>query len=221
MQQLTKSCNTVVVGTTDTGKTFLTKQFAQTLASRINEDGEREQFRPIIVLDHSENEQSYSDFPIFPIEILQYNLDVFENPEYCKMRIKVDGDEEGAIDEFFKYIIRFVKNAVLIIDDCGNYFEANLNDIQKRVIKVPKNNGIDMIYQFHLLSEVAKKLLGVTQYFIIKEFADDVNEVGRLPCKTYIEILQNQRVSVMDMNNNFKTHKSYDYFQNKMRRSKR
>ena len=73
----TKSCNTIVVGTVDTGKTFTALQYANLLAHRVI-DNELVQTRPIIVLDHSDNANSYKGFNVIPMEFLQKDLDIVQ-----------------------------------------------------------------------------------------------------------------------------------------------
>ena len=233
-----KSCNTAIGGTIDTGKTHTAKQYAELLAHRLI-NGDFIQVRPIIVLDHSDNATSYEGYTVIPMEYLQKDLDILNNPQFKRVRICVDDDDD--IDEFCKYLIHFQRDVVVIFDDIGNYFTGNLSDIQKKVIKTPKNNGIDLIYQFHSWKEIAPKLLAVCSVAIVKETPDkNIKNIDRLQMSDYMQILNKEvieenkhresgkkyatrildnkygKVTVMDLNNNFKTYNVYDYFAGKL-----
>ena len=166
-EQTTRSGNTITVGTVEVGKTFTAIMWANLLAHRkIN--GVWVQTRPIIVLDHADNDKSFPDFTVIPMEYLQKDLNVLENTQYRKVRVIVDDDDNESLDVFLKYLIHFQRDTVIIFDDIGNYFTGNLNDIQKKFIKTPKNNGNDYIHVFHTWREPAKKLLAVCGLAIIK-----------------------------------------------------
>lgn len=242
--QTTRSGNTITVGTVEVGKTFTAIAWANLLAHRkIN--GVWVQTRPIIVLDHADNDKSFPDFTVIPMEYLQKDLNVIENQAYRRVRIVVDDDDSESIDEFLKYLIHFQRDTVVLFDDIGNYFTGNLNDIQKKFIKTPKNNGNDYIHVFHTWREPAKKLLAVCGLAIVKQTYDDLQKIEGLPFPAEMKILQeevdfensqrpdgekyatrifdfkNYKVSVMDMNNIFTTYKGYDYFRDKFKKPKR
>ena len=240
-QTTTVSGNTIVVGTNNTGKTFSVIMYALFLASRFI-DGVWKQVRPIIVLDHAKNHKSFPDFTVIPMEFLQKDLNIEENPQFKKVRVIVDYNQ---IDEFCKYFVHFQRDSVVIFDDIGNYFTGNMTDSQIQFLGTPKNNGNDYIHVFHNWRAPAKKLLSVCSMIILKQDYEALGKVDGLPFPKQIEVLQEEiiqenrnrpsgkkfatrifdvmdyKVTVMDLNNQFKTYEGDKYFEGKLKKPKR
>jgi hypothetical protein len=235
------SGNTITVGTNNTGKTYTVIQYAEFLASR-KVNGVWRQVRPIIVLDHASNHKSFKEFLVVPMELLQYRLNVVENPHLSKVRVCI---KKSQIEEFCNYLIHFQRDTVVIFDDIGGYFTGNMTEAKIDFLGTPKNNGNDYIHVFHNWRAPAKKLLSVCSVIIIKQDYEAMGRVDGLPFPQQVEVLQEEiiaenklrpsgrkfatrildvmdyKVTVMDFNNQFHTYDGDEYFQGKLKKNKR
>jgi hypothetical protein len=176
-----QSCNTVIAGTINTGKTHQALKFAEEVATYTLPNGARIQNRNIIIVNHTKN-RSYQNIPIIGVEFLMYQLPVQDFPlvQVCPT------DKE--MEMVCIFITQYVRNAVIVFDDCASVFYGNLSDVLKDVVKTPKNNANDMIYQFHSFAEVTPMLLLNSSMTIVKQTLEP-KLAAKVPNTEFIRIL--------------------------------
>lgn len=153
-------------GTRNTGKTH--EALALSLEFRVG--AYRKNPKRIIVYDHSNN-SSYSDITkVIQMEDLQKTL-----PKDAVVKIQSDD-----YDKFSYFCSNYVKNAVVIYDDAGSFFGSGaMTKAQKQLLKTPKNNGLELLLQFHYFggTEVSPDLLKMMNMLVLKETSDDFNDL--------------------------------------------
>lgn len=156
----------LVTGSRDVGKTFTAMQLAEEFfLSPVCP-------KSIVVFDHSNND-SYLQYPLHPLTLPQIpQLDWLAYP----FRAIVRGDEEQ-FDEFCHLMTHFSRRTCIVFDDCGIFFEGNLTQERKRILKTPKNNENELIFQGHNYAEMAPRLLRESNMYVIKQTTDDPDEL--------------------------------------------
>jgi hypothetical protein len=157
--------NWIFVGKRNTGKTFSALQLS--LFFRVGDYARN--IKKIIVLDHANN-SSYSEIGnILTIEQLQYR-------QPLDLVCKVQTDD---IEAFCDILIKKIRNSVVIFDDAGTIFGGHLTDLQRLLLKTPKNNGNEYFFQFHQFGgvEIPPDMLRATNMFVVKETIDDFNDL--------------------------------------------
>ncbi len=151
----------LAVGKRNVGKTYTAMQIAEEFYLRENVP------KSIIVFDHTNN-SSYNDYGLDPItlEQIMYVLPKYPYP----IRAIVRGVE---IDEFAEVVINYVSQCSILFDDCGVLFRGNLTIPRQKLLKTPKNNGTELIFQAHNIREISPALLGEANMYIIKQTVDD------------------------------------------------
>ncbi|MFT4033212.1 MAG: hypothetical protein QM669_12385 [Siphonobacter sp.] len=166
-----KGNNWAAFGKKNTGKTYEVMALARYFNER--------KYNPkrIIVFDHSQN-SSYDDITkVIPIKRLQYAL-----PKQDIVKV-----QDTDFDLFAEMCLLYVRNSVVVIDDSSAYFRGNVNDIRLRLLKSPKNNGNEYMFQCHSVGETAPRLLENIDMFILKETREDPNDLpGKLPGRNRI-----------------------------------
>lgn len=180
-----QSCNTIVAGTVNTGKTHQSLLYAKDMASFRFENGKSVQNRPIVIINHTNN-RSYRHVPIIGIDWLNYRLDAVNFP-----MVQVCPRTEEEIDLVLQLIIHVARNMVFVFDDCATIFYGNLSDNQKGVVKTPKNNANDMIYQFHSFAEVTPMLLLNSSVAMVKQTMETKLK-EKVPNAEFIKILSEE-----------------------------
>jgi hypothetical protein len=146
-----------VCGKMNTGKTHLTMEMALLIQQRSD--------KPILIFDHANNASYFDIKNILQIEDLEHN--VLEE----KKIYKISGSQEYEL--FLECIMLFVRNTIVILDDCGNYMTGNLSDVIMSFVTSPKNNGNDVFYQFHNFNDIAPKLCRNLHIILLKEQSTD------------------------------------------------
>lgn len=117
--------------------------------------------KKVIIFDHANN-LSYQEYDNeIDLEDL-HEIDSYPNGIY-----KVIGSDDYEL--FCDIATTHVHHSVIILDDCGNYFQGNLTDIQMKFVKATKNNMNDVFFQCHDVADIAPKLLRSLQMIVIKE----------------------------------------------------
>jgi len=151
-----------VCGKMNTGKTHITRELAAQIQARTN--------KPILVFDHANN-PSYEDI-----------VRVIDTDYLVKRKLKpgetyrISGEKD--IDYFIMTATDYVRDTIVVLDDCGNYFTGNTTQIQMAFIMASKNNRNDVFYQFHNFNDISPKLCRAFQMLVIKEQA-----IGTIPDK--------------------------------------
>lgn len=143
----------------------------------------------ILIFDHSQN-SSYRDFTdVIPMERLRYRL-----PADAVVKV-----QDTDFDTFAEYVLMYVRNTVVVIDDSSAFFRGNIPDIRLRFLKSPKNNGNEYMFQCHSIRETAPLLLENIDLFVLKETRDNLREIpAKLPGRNRIiplmeEIIEENR----------------------------
>jgi hypothetical protein len=82
--------------------------------------------------------------------------------------VKIQSDD---YDRFSHFCSNYVKNAVVIYDDAGSFFGSGaMTKAQKQLLKTPKNNGLELLLQFHYFggTEVSPDLLKMMNMLVLK-----------------------------------------------------
>ena len=88
----------------------------------------------------------------------------------------VRGDEEQ-FDEFCRLMTHYSRLTCIVFDNCGIFFEGNLTQERKKILKTPKNNWNELIFQGHNYAEMAPRLLRESNMYIVKQTVDDPDEL--------------------------------------------
>lgn len=151
----------LAVGRRNAGKTYTAMQIAEEFFRhpRVR--------KSIIVFDHTNN-SSYNTYGLTQITLEQmiYVLPYQLQP----IRAIVRGVE---IDEFADVVINYISQCSILFDDCGVMFRGNLTMEREKLLKTPKNNGTELIFQAHSIREIAPALLEQANMYIIKQTNDD------------------------------------------------
>lgn len=166
----------LAIGTRNTGKSFTSLNLAYSFHLRTKGG------KSIIIFDHTNN-STYDSF------VSQYGTLV--SIEYLKENdIRADGVylvRSDEIDDFADAMVNYVRNSVIIFDDVGVLFNGNLSKMRGKLLKTPKNNFLELIFQAHSIREVAPALLDQVNMFIIKESRDDFDDLpSKLPAQKEI-----------------------------------
>ncbi len=156
----------LVVGTRDVGKTHTAMKLAEDFFLR-----ERAP-KSIVVFDHSNND-SYLAYDLLPLELHQIP---HINWQAYPFRAIVRGEEEQ-FDEFCHLMTQYSRSTCIVFDDCGIFFEANLTRERKQILKTPKNNYNELIFQGHNYAEMAPRLLRESNMYIVKQTVDDPDDL--------------------------------------------
>jgi hypothetical protein len=163
--------NWAVCGKMNTGKTHVALEMAFEI--------QKESGKPILVFDHNNNESYKEITNTLGIEDLEnYVLD--DNSTW-----KISGSSD--YDYFLELLTLYVRNTIVLLDDCGNYFTGNLSSVQMNFVTASKNNGNDIFYQFHNFNDIAPKLGRNFQMVILKE------QAGEIPSK----VQAHQRLNIL------------------------
>ncbi len=152
----------LVIGTRDVGKTYTAMKLAEDFFLREKHP------KSIVVFDHSHND-SYGHYPLIPLELHQLPL---VNWWAAPFQAIVRGEEEE-FDEFCELMTHFSRMTSIVFDDCGLFFEGNLTQERKRILKTPKNNLNELIFQGHNYAEMAPRLLRESNMYVVKQTIDD------------------------------------------------
>lgn len=153
--------NWAVCGKMNTGKTHVALEMAYEI--------QKETGKPILVFDHNNNE-SYKE--------IENKLTIDDLEEYVlddNTIWKISGSSD--YEYFLEMLTLVVRNTIVLLDDCGNYFTGNLTSGQMNFVTASKNNGNDIFYQFHNFNDIAPKLCRNFQMVILKE------QAGEIPAK--------------------------------------
>jgi len=153
-------------GTRNTGKTYEALQLS--LDFRVG--AFKNNPKRIIVFDHSNN-SSYKEIT------KKVTFEDLERPMPKNAVVKLQSDD---YDKFSYYCSNYVKNAVVIYDDAGSFFgSGTMTKAQKQLLKTPKNNGLELLLQFHYFggTEVSPDLLKMMNMLVLKETSDDFNDL--------------------------------------------
>jgi hypothetical protein len=149
----------LAVGKRNVGKTFTAMEMAIEIFLRENVP------KSIIVFDHTNN-SSYNTYNLTPLKINQ--LKKLKSGPLIRGIVRSD-----EIDEFAKTVTDYVERCTIVFDDCGVLFQGNLTKERKTLLKTPKNNGTELIFQGHSFRELAPALLEQSNMYIIKQTVDD------------------------------------------------
>lgn len=168
-----KGNNWGVFGKKNTGKTWESLRVAASFYYR-----ERNP-KKLLILDHTNN-SSYAGFPSVDLNRLEYRLDM----EFIG---KVQVYSKAEIDRFCQLVVENVRNTVVMFDDCGVLFRGVLSGAKERLLKSPKNNGNEYIFQTHSIRETAPALLEQIDVFVLKQTRDNYDDLpGKLPARREI-----------------------------------
>ena len=119
----------------------------------------------IIVFDHTNN-SSYIPYGLMPLTV----DDLYFLPQQERIRGIVRSDD---IDGFAQVVTEQVECCSILFDDCGVLFRGNLTKQREKLLKTPKNNCNELIFQAHSFREIAPALLEQANMYIVKETVDD------------------------------------------------
>ncbi|MCP1386430.1 hypothetical protein [Runella salmonicolor] len=146
-------------GKRNVGKTHTAMEIAQEFFLRSNVP------KSIIVFDHTHN-SSYNPYALMPLTI----GDLYFLPRQERIKGIVRSDD---IDGFAQVVTEQVERCSILFDDCGVLFRGNLTRQREKLLKTPKNNGNELIFQAHSFREIAPALLEQANMYIVKETVDD------------------------------------------------
>lgn len=156
----------LVVGTRDVGKTYTAMKLAEDFHLRPAVP------KSIVVFDHSNND-SYEGYGLLPLELHQIPfIDWHSRPFQAIVR-----GEEEQFDEFCHLMTQHSRLTSIVFDDCGIFFEGNLTRERKQILKTPKNNFNELIFQGHNYAEMAPRLLRESNMYIVKQTVDDPDDL--------------------------------------------
>ncbi|WP_028664915.1 hypothetical protein [Runella zeae] len=215
----------LAVGKRNVGKTYTALQLATEFSIRGSVR------KHILVYDHTNN-SSYNTHNLIPLTLEQiiYLLPLQQEP----IRGIVRGVE---IDEFCEAVTHHVSKSSILFDDCGVLFRGNLTIAREKLLKTPKNNGNELIFQAHSIREIAPALLEQANMYILKQTVDDPEnlppkliarrEIGHLLTEvirenytlesnqkwaTRIYDTEDDEIWIPDSNGDFTIHRGEDYF---------
>ena len=81
---------------------------------------------------------------------------------------------------FFEYVYEYVRNSLVVFEDCTNYLTGNMPMVMKDVILQCKNHGNDLVFNTHSIRSAAPFVLEQCEYYILRQTPDDPY---RLPAK--------------------------------------
>lgn len=165
-------------GKMNTGKTFEALEIARQLQRITN--------RPILVFDPNKN-SSYTK------EFKQISL---SNVAMGKMkplgRYKLSGMNE--YDLFFETVLDYVRNTIIVFDDCTSYMTGNVSSKIRQYIITSKNNENDSLFQFHNFEDMGPAILRSLQMLVIKE--QSINTVpNKMRNRPKVQILLDEVVA--------------------------
>lgn len=154
----------LAVGKRSVGKTHTAMEMAYEFYLKPNVP------KSILVFDHSNN-SSYDPYQLMPLTI----ADLSKIPWRMQRIAGIVRSDD--IEEFSHAVTNYVKRCTVLFDDCGVLFRANLTKKQGKMLKSPKNNANEMIFQAHSFREISPELLESSNMYIIKETVDDYEQL--------------------------------------------
>lgn len=121
--------------------------------------------KSIIVFDHTNN-SSYNQYNLTPMTANQ--LTWLDPSQLIRAIVRSDD-----IDFFASVITNYGWACSIVFDDCGVLFRGNLTLAKEKLLKTPKNNGTELIFQAHSIREISPSLLAAANMYIIKQTVDD------------------------------------------------
>jgi hypothetical protein len=157
--------NTIVVGTTDTGKFHTALAYAKEISLCYDSEGNSVQNRSIVIVNICDT--GYDEIPEITIEELK-------NPQTAKdlPMAMVCIKDDLAFDELSQLITGKVVNTIFIFPDVAPMLNRPLSKLRKTMLSADVKFGNDLIFEFHSFAEIPKALWENTPYFIIKETID-------------------------------------------------
>ena len=161
--------NVSMIGDMKTGKTTVVKHFVNTLAK----------FKPILILDTG-RQDDYSDIKqikIADIKTWGEKGSAFQKKyPIVKVQIEIDPDKSrnkqtAEFDKFCVTCNTSVHNAGVIIEDALSFISTNPPSSYKSWIRNTRNNGVDLLQNFHDVNDIPKVAYGSTQVFFVKHTA--------------------------------------------------
>jgi hypothetical protein len=153
-------------GNRGTGKSYEAEKTAESLQKRI------------IVYDWTDNESTYGHIAEINIADLDFRL----KPN-AKVRIK-----ENDFDEFVEKCHN-LRNTTIIIDDATAMFTGVIPQRLKELLYKAKNNRIEMMFQFHTITDTPPAFLKACNMFVIKATGDSFPLKNSAPYRQIIEPL--------------------------------
>ena len=173
----------LALGKRDVGKTYTTMEMAQ----RAQDRGKVQ--KSLLVYDHTNN-SSYNQYDLTPVTIEQvmYELPYLRKPFRCIIHY-------DDIDHFCEVVNLYLSLCCIVFDDCGVLFRGNLTIPKEKLLKTPKNNGRELFFQAHRLSEISPSLLAAANMYIIKQTVEDFDKLPpKVICRRELKYLLEQCV---------------------------
>ena len=139
----------LLVGLTGTGKTYTALQLAAKRKKRL------------IVVDE-DNNPAYLKLPSVPLESV---------PTYSQsnsFRI-ITPDVPQALN----YLDMYHANAFIIMEDCGKYLSANIDNDTNRFLKNHRHRNFDVAMMFHYLNEVPPRVCNMHDFLLLFKTGED------------------------------------------------
>lgn len=116
--------------------------------------------------------------------VFEHPLDVLKatddkgHPFWKKGRIRYATAEDENIELFHRYVFNYVRNAMVILDECTVYFKSTLPQWQRLLLINHRNKGLEMVYIFHEVRSVPLKFTksDATHSFDILPTREELNE---------------------------------------------
>ncbi|WP_337045313.1 ATP-binding protein [Emticicia sp. 17c] len=166
--ELVKGSNTGIYGAMKVGKSHLTKILALNYYL---------QGKPVFILDHNFNDDTYGDFWGIQPEII--SLEQFTSINWAfksrELVVRVQRDNPMAdfdFNAFFAYA-GAMKYNVFILDDLGDIFGNQATTAIKNFPATTVNNYNEVFYQFHNLFQAHPFLRGKLQNIVLKSLPID------------------------------------------------
>ncbi|MFC0182494.1 hypothetical protein [Pseudarcicella hirudinis] len=142
-------------GKRGTGKSFEALEIAAFFRER------RESPKRTIILDHTQNDDTYGGIDVIQIDDLRYLL-----PGRACVRVQTQ-DWSRFLDFAFK-----IKNASIVIDDATGLWRGNVPDKLISFVGLAKNHRLELIMQFHTIADTAPSILKSCNMLVIKQTND-------------------------------------------------
>jgi hypothetical protein len=147
------------IGAKRTGKTTATLNICRSMW--------QQQSKPVLIYNIG-NQPQYNLFTELQIDDIPRFNKLASSAQYPFFQIKV-----ADIDQLARFVITYVRNAVIVLEDATSYAVGNISKPFREMILANRNSGNDLIINLHSLADPAPFLFRTSEYIILRQTSDD------------------------------------------------